>query len=51
MVLFAALLVAPAASAQYQYPQGTATKFDEYKDYPQIQGQTQPLTEHELPPG
>src|SRR5258707_9945912 len=49
MGLFAALLVVPTASAQYQYPQGTATTFDEYKDYPQIQGQTQPLTEHELP--
>ena len=49
VALFAALLAGPAASAQYQYPQGTATTFDEYKDYPQIRGLTQPLTEHELP--
>lgn len=49
MALFAVLLVAPAACAQYQYPQGTATTFEEYQDYPQIRGQTQPLTEHELP--
>jgi Alginate export len=49
IVLFAALLVAPSALAQYQYPQGTATTFDEYKDYPQVRGQTQPLTEHALP--
>jgi hypothetical protein len=48
-VVFLALLAAPAALAQYQYPKGTATSFEEYKDYPQIRGQTQPLTEHELP--
>ncbi len=47
--LFAALLVAPAAFPQYQYPHGPETTSDEYKDYPQIRGQTQPLTEHQLP--
>jgi hypothetical protein len=44
-----AFFAAPAAFAQYQYPQGTAKSFEEYKDYPQIRGQTQPLTEHTLP--
>jgi hypothetical protein len=47
--LFVALLVAPAASAQYQYPENSATTFDEYKDYPQIRGETQPLTKDKLP--
>jgi hypothetical protein len=47
--LFVALLVAPAASAQYQYPENSATAFDEYKDYPQIRGETQPLTKDKLP--
>jgi hypothetical protein len=49
MALSAALLVAPAASAQYQYPQTTTATFDEYKDYPQIRGQTQTLTKEKLP--
>jgi Alginate export len=49
MALFAALLVAPAACPQYQYPRGTATTLEEYQDYPQIRGHTQPLTEHQLP--
>ncbi len=49
MALFAALLVGPAASAQYQYPKNSATTFDEYKDYPQLRGQTQSLTEGKLP--
>src|ERR1700691_5161343 len=46
---FAVLLVASAACAQYQYPHGTPRTFEEYKDYPQIRGETQTLTEHELP--
>jgi Alginate export len=49
MAVFAALLAAPAASAQYQYPLTPKKVFDQYKDYPQIRGETQPLTEHELP--
>ena len=49
VALFAALLVAPVASAQYQYPQNPATTFEQYKDYPQVRGETQPLTEHKLP--
>jgi hypothetical protein len=49
LIFFASLLVAPAAFAQYQYPQSSTTTFDEYKDYPQIRGQTQPLTEDKLP--
>src|SRR6266567_4191989 len=49
MALFAALLVGPAASAQYQYPKNSATTFDEYKDYPQLRGQTQSLTAGKLP--
>jgi Alginate export len=40
---------APASSAQYQYPQSSTTIFDQYKDYPQLRGETQPLTEHALP--
>src|ERR1700675_3855589 len=47
--LIAVLLLAPAAFAQYQYPKNSATAFDEYKDYPQLRGQTQPLTEGKLP--
>ena len=47
--LFAVLLFAPAASAQYQYPKYPLTTFDEYKDYPQLRGQTQLLTEGKLP--
>jgi hypothetical protein len=49
VILFVALLVVPPAFSQYQYPKNSATVFDEYKDYPQIQGKTQPLTEHKLP--
>src|SRR5258708_25149298 len=49
MAVLAALGIAPAAPAQYQYPQNSAPTFDEYKDYPQLRGQTQPLTEHKLP--
>jgi hypothetical protein len=49
LIFFTSLLVAPAAFAQYQYPQGSTTTFDEYKDYPQLRGQTQPLTEDKLP--
>ncbi len=44
MALFVALLVAPVASAQYQYPQNPATTFEQYKDYPQVRGETQPRT-------
>ena len=46
---FTALLVAPLASAQYQYPPNAAPAFDQYKDYPQLRGQLQPLTEGKLP--
>jgi hypothetical protein len=49
VALFAALLVAPVVSAQYQYPQNPATTFEQYMDYPQVRGETQPLTEHKLP--
>src|SRR5258708_6014854 len=49
MALFAVLRVGPAASAQYQEPKNSATTFDEYKDYPQLRGQTQSLTEGKLP--
>jgi hypothetical protein len=49
-VLFVVALVsAQAALAQYRYPQNPGTDFDEYKDYPQIRGKTQPLFEHKLP--
>ncbi len=47
--LFGALIVVPPASAQYQYPKNSAAKFGEYKDYPQLRGATQDLTEHRLP--
>jgi hypothetical protein len=43
------LFFVSAAAAQYQYPQGSTTKFDEYKDYPQLRGETQSLTKDELP--
>jgi hypothetical protein len=49
LTFFAALIFVPAASAQYQYPQGSTTTFDEYLDYPQIRGQTQSLTKDKLP--
>lgn len=49
IALAAALLVAPAVSAQYQYPQHRPTTFDEYKDYPELRGETQSLTKSELP--
>lgn len=45
----AAMVAAPAAFAQYHYPQHPPTPFDEYRDYPQLRGQTQPLTEGKLP--
>jgi hypothetical protein len=44
-----AFSIVPVASAQYQYPQSSTTTFDQYKDYPQLRGETQPLTEHALP--
>ena len=47
--VFTALLVAPLAFAQYQYPPNAAPAFDQYKDYPQLRGQLQPLTEGKLP--
>ena len=51
VALFALLGVFPAAAfAQYQYPQRSTPTFDEYKDYPQLRGQTQSLTENVLPP-
>jgi hypothetical protein len=46
--LFVALVVAPAASAQYTYPQNAPTTYEEYKDYPQVRGETQPLTRDKL---
>jgi hypothetical protein len=49
LTFFASLLFVAAASAQYQYPQGSTTTFDEYKDYPQLRGETQPLTKDKLP--
>jgi hypothetical protein len=47
--LFVALVVAPAASAHYKYPQNAATTYEEYKDYPQIRGERQPLTKDTWP--
>jgi hypothetical protein len=47
--LVAGLLVSPAASGQYRYPKNPGPEFEQYKDYPQIRGQTQPLTEGKLP--
>jgi hypothetical protein len=38
-----------AASAQYQYPQSSTKTFDQYKDYPQLRGATQTLTDSKLP--
>jgi Alginate export len=49
LTFFASLLFVATASAQYQYPQGSTTTFDEYKDYPQLRGETQPLTKDKLP--
>jgi hypothetical protein len=49
MSLFAAFLIAPAAFAQYRYPQNSTPAFDEYKDYPQLRGEVHNLTEHKLP--
>jgi hypothetical protein len=49
IALFVALFCAPPALAQYQYPRAAAATSEEYKDYPQIRGQTQPVTEHKLP--
>lgn len=51
-VLIAALIglaTASASLAQYQYPQNSGTEPNQYRDYPQIRGETQPLTEHQLP--
>jgi hypothetical protein len=50
LIFFASLLVTPAAFSQYQYPRSSTSTFDEYKDYPQIRGQTQQLTKDKLPP-
>jgi hypothetical protein len=49
VLVLVALGIAPAASAQYQYPQNSTATFDQYKDYPQLRGETQSLTEHALP--
>ena len=49
LVLLLSLFVVPAASAQYQYPQNAIQTFDQYKDYPQLRGETQTLTRHSLP--
>jgi hypothetical protein len=48
---FVTLLAAPMAWAQYQYqyPQNYSTAFDQYKDYPQLRGETQSLTRDTLP--
>jgi hypothetical protein len=48
-LVFVVLGIVPVASAQYQYPQSPMTTFEEYKDYPQLRGNTQPLTGHVLP--
>jgi hypothetical protein len=49
VALFVALLAVPPAFSQYQYPKSSVTVFNEYKDYPQIKGKTQSLTEKKLP--
>jgi hypothetical protein len=49
LTFFALLLVAPSASAQYTYPQNPPTTFEQYKDYPQLRGETQSLTKDKLP--
>lgn len=49
MTMVAGLLLAPAARAQYQYPSGPESKFEQYKDYPELRGKTQQLTEGKLP--
>jgi hypothetical protein len=46
---FVTLLAAPMAWAQYQYPQSFSTTFDQYKDYPQLRGETQSLMKDKLP--
>src|SRR5260370_33279460 len=49
MASFVTLLAAPMASAQYQYPQNFLTTIEQYKDYPQLRGETQSLTKDKLP--
>ena len=49
MGLMITLLIVPVASAQYQYPKHSTSAFDQYKDYPQLRGDTHSLTEHALP--
>jgi hypothetical protein len=43
------LLAARMAPAQHQYPQNSISAFDQYKDYPQLRGETQALTKDTLP--
>lgn len=43
------LFLVRAAPAQYQYPRNATRAFDQYKDYPQLEGKTQSLTESRLP--
>ena len=47
--LLAGFFVVSAASAQYQYPKTPERTFEQYKDYPQLRGETEQLTEHKLP--
>lgn len=49
LVLLITLFLVRTASAQYQYPPGPFGTFEQYKDYPQLRGETQPLTQHSLP--
>lgn len=49
LIIVVALVAAPAAFAQYQYPRNSGIEPDRYKNYPQIRGKTESLTEHELP--
>jgi hypothetical protein len=48
-MLLITLFIVQAASAQYQYPRSSIETFNQYKDYPQLRGETQTLTEHALP--
>lgn len=49
ILFFIPILIVDSASVQYQYPQNVVETFDQYKDYPQLRGETQTLAEHPLP--
>src|SRR5258708_37308835 len=49
MGLLTALLIVPVATAQYQNPQHSTKTVSQYKDYPQLRGETQALTEQTSP--